>query len=598
MDEGQELKKIGTSAIAVAIAQTIAICGLTSAALLFSERASAADVPQSFTLDGRLFSDSQGRTALADPSVVFKVQVLDEDKLCILYEETQTTSTLASLGYFSIQVGSSTGSLKRTITDSNLSMASVFSNTATVAGKAVADGSACSVIATAEKRRYVRIIIAPSTMGGTSRVLAPDLTIDSVPNAVIAESAESVQGLRKSSILQINTTGTSVLTQTNLENLFTSTARFGALNALVNGTSADYMRSNSVSGAQLPVMAGAPTGPAQGSIWFDTSDQKLKYQTSVGPSTLSTGGGTITGLTGDVTASGSGAVAATVALVGGSTAAAVNTATVAANAATSANTVSAIVRRDANGDFVARYVTITELKTSKITLNDSGTAYVSVVAPATVALSYTLTLPTAVGATGQVLGAIDNAGTLNWLTPAVSDANITYASKTANTFLAAPNGAAGVPTFRSIVLADLPSGVATTATGTAGRLAKYTSGSALANSLISDDGTKVTVASSVISTPVDYPTGATLDLRTSNTHVLSGVGGSVITLQNPSHGGLYNFVISDTTVRTYTFSGCTNSYFNPANAPTTASAQSVYGILMVQVGANWNCYINWSSGFQ
>ena len=31
-----------------------------------------------------------------------------------------------------------------------------------------------------------------------------------------------------------------------------------------------------------------------------------------------------------------------------------------------------------------------------------------------------------------------------------------YGSKTANTFLAAPNGTNGVPTFRAIVAADLP----------------------------------------------------------------------------------------------------------------------------------------------
>jgi hypothetical protein len=47
-------------------------------------------------------------------------------------------------------------------------------------------------------------------------------------------------------------------------------------------------------------------------------------------------------------------------------------------------------------------------------------------------------------------------------TPAISlaagygDTQNPYASKTANTFLAAPNGAAGVPTFRAIVAADVP----------------------------------------------------------------------------------------------------------------------------------------------
>lgn len=63
-------------------------------------------------------------------------------------------------------------------------------------------------------------------------------------------------------------------------------------------------------------------------------------------------------------------------------------------------------------------------------------------------------------------------------TPAISlasgygDTQNPYASKTANTFLAAPNGSAGVPTFRAIVAADIPTlnqnttGTASNVTGT------------------------------------------------------------------------------------------------------------------------------------
>lgn len=68
------------------------------------------------------------------------------------------------------------------------------------------------------------------------------------------------------------------------------------------------------------------------------------------------GGGGITALTGDVTASGSGSVAATVASVGGSSASNVNAATILANAATDADTASTIVRRDASKTFVIDYI--------------------------------------------------------------------------------------------------------------------------------------------------------------------------------------------------------------------------------------------------
>lgn len=235
----------------------------------------AADVPQSFSLDGRLFSNPEGTTPLLDSTVGMRLQILDDDRNCILYEETQAVSTLASQGYFSVQVGSDVASSKRTpAVDSGNSMSTIFSNMAPVSGKAVADGVPCIVSPVGGKRRYVRIIVAPSSLGGAERTLSPDLTIDSVPNAVIAERAESVGGFRSTQLLKINTDGTSVLSQSNLESLFSSAARFNAVSSLADGTSSTYMRSNSTTGAQLPVLTGAPSAtPTQGSIWFDSSDQ-------------------------------------------------------------------------------------------------------------------------------------------------------------------------------------------------------------------------------------------------------------------------------------------------------------------------------------
>ena len=66
-------------------------------------------------------------------------------------------------------------------------------------------------------------------------------------------------------------------------------------------------------------------------------------------------------------------------------------------------------------------------------------------------------------------GTITSTGTIG-LATAYGDTVNPYASKTANTFLAAPNGSAGVPSFRAIVAADIPTlnqnttGNATTAT--------------------------------------------------------------------------------------------------------------------------------------
>lgn len=70
-------------------------------------------------------------------------------------------------------------------------------------------------------------------------------------------------------------------------------------------------------------------------------------------------GNYISALTGDVSASGLGSVAATVNSVGGSSAANIHSAELAANAATDANTASTIVKRDASGNFTASVITAT-----------------------------------------------------------------------------------------------------------------------------------------------------------------------------------------------------------------------------------------------
>lgn len=104
---------------------------------------------------------------------------------------------------------------------------------------------------------------------------------------------------------------------------------------------------------------------------------------------------------------------------------------------------------------------------------------------------------------------------------------------------------------------------------------------------------------SIASTTNPIASGAAVDLSTSNTHTLASVGGSTITLSNMVDGGVYNIAVEDTTSRTYTFSGCTNSYYKPANAATTAATRTIYGVMTVKKGAAaWDCYVTWSTGFQ
>lgn len=155
-----------------------------------------------------------------------------------------------------------------------------------------------------------------------------------------------------------------------------------------------------------------------------TNGQILKFNgTSWVPSADNNAGGTLTALTGDVSASGSGSVAATVNSVGGSTATNIHNAELAANAATDANTASTIVKRDASGNFIASNATL-----NKVILKDSGTNTATLEAPTTLSTSYVLKLPTGQGGANQML-TNDGAGNLTWTS--LSSVGVTSVSVTA-----------------------------------------------------------------------------------------------------------------------------------------------------------------------
>ncbi len=165
-----------------------------------------------------------------------------------------------------------------------------------------------------------------------------------------------------------------------------------------------------------------------------------------------------------------------------------------------------------------------------------------------------------------------------------------YFDSTSNKYRVSQNGGAYVDL--------IPSGGAVGGTGTTNAIPKFTAAGTIGDSAIVDNGTVITATRSIASATNPIATGAAINLATSNTHTLTSVGGSTITVTNPSNGGVYNIVVEDTTSRTYTFSGCTTTYFKPANAPTAAGTRTVYGLMTIQKGGNWDCYVTWSTGFQ
>ena len=239
--------------------------------------------PQTITIDGRLFTSLTSDTALVDPSVVMDIKIYNPALGCILYEEKQTVDTTATDGRFTILVGSTVGSSKRVSGEPGNSMTAIFQNNAAIAGSCGAYTPA------AGDTRYIRITVAPSTTG-TVEVLAPDTIIDSVPNALVAET---LQGLDRDHILAIDNTTT--LSQTNVANVF-STTNYPLLTALLGGTSTSYVGS-STNGAKIPTVGGVPASLAQGQIWFNSSANAFQYYNGSAVQTLGIAGSGITSLT-------------------------------------------------------------------------------------------------------------------------------------------------------------------------------------------------------------------------------------------------------------------------------------------------------------
>jgi hypothetical protein len=111
------------------------------------------------------------------------------------------------------------------------------------------------------------------------------------------------------------------------------------------------------------------------------------------------------------------------------------------------------------------------------------------------------------------------------------------------------------------------------------------------------DSTGLVATRAIASTTNVIASGGTVDLSLSNIHALNSVGGSVITISNMSNGAAYTLVVRDTTVRTYTFSGCATTKFSPTNGQTEVSSETIYGLTTVNISGSWYCYVTWASGF-
>jgi microcystin-dependent protein len=151
--------------------------------------------PISFTYQGKALNAAG--TAPLTSTVSFTLSITDPSGACTLYQETQSSINLSTTnGLFALQVGSNVGDPKRTASDPGLVMSQIFAN----AGIQLvpASGSCTSgYTPTIGDTRKLHVVITPST--GSPITISPDLSINSVPNAMVADT------LQGSSLSQVAT---------------------------------------------------------------------------------------------------------------------------------------------------------------------------------------------------------------------------------------------------------------------------------------------------------------------------------------------------------------------------------------------------------
>ncbi len=526
--------------------------------LLFSHYVHAqvdTSVSQHFTLDGRLYVPGSDSEPLLDNNVQLLIQVLNPAKDCILYEEEQPVNTLGTNGYFTVRVGSALSDGKRTTRDRNNSMNSVFYNTDSLINGRTQANASCTYDPDPGAERFFRFFVKPSTAGAYVQ-LSDDMAINSVPQAIVAQT---LQGLAPSDVFKTSLSST----QSKLDNLLTT--EYSNITDLLSGASSHYLP-NDPAGTVFLTRAADPVSPATGQIWFNSADNKFKYYDGatiqdVAGSGGATSHGALTDLTDDDHTQ--------YALLAGRTTGQTLRGGADAGASLSLDSTSDATKGNIllhpTGGNVGIGTTVTGI------MNASDTNYL------TISRGNKLKAALEIYSSGNLANLTDSAK-IDFIhestTPAPRERNVArivaqVGSNTTRGHLGFyTRGISGTLTQKMIIDQDGNVGIGTTV-----------------------PNATLNVVGQIVSREAIVASGATANFALGNAQVLQSVGGATITVQNMQDGGQYTITIEDVTSRTYTFSGCSTSYFSPTNGPT--QNRSVFTILKHSTG----CYITWTTGF-
>jgi hypothetical protein len=218
---------------------------------------------QTFTYQGQLLDSGNGSPLSG--TITLALSIYDPTGVCLLYQESQNVDVTTTKGMFSVQVGSATTSTppsgKRTTSDPGLTMFDIFVNDGVLL-RANDSGTTntCPGGYTPQPMdaRKLRVVV---TYGANTYQLSPDETIDSTPQAWVAET---LQGYEPSDFLHSDgsNTGSSISVTGNVSagGVVSSAGGIMVNGSLVIGPSGQWLGAGGMTGATGPAGAVGPSG--------------------------------------------------------------------------------------------------------------------------------------------------------------------------------------------------------------------------------------------------------------------------------------------------------------------------------------------------